>query len=221
MSAAIRLYSNAGCPYAQRARIVLLEKGLAFDYVEVDLASKPDWFAEVSPTGKVPVLVDDGFRVYESAIIAEYLDEQYPLPRLLPVEAKARTDARLWIHRAGDFARAMFWAAVAGDEQAVSRHVSELEQQLAEMEQAVFADGRPWWLGDVFSLVDASFYPACERLVAVVARSGLDLSAWPQVQGWMQRVRARPAVAATVLPASEHVANFAALSARMGRRERV
>ena len=68
----IKIYSSARCPYAQRTRMLMIEKELPFELTEVDLSNKPDWFLKVSPYGKVPVIVDDGETIYESAIINEY-----------------------------------------------------------------------------------------------------------------------------------------------------
>ena len=73
----IKIYSSARCPYAQRTRMLMIEKELPFELTEVDLRNKPDWFLKVSPYGKVPVIVDDGETIYESAIINEYLEEKY------------------------------------------------------------------------------------------------------------------------------------------------
>ena len=73
----IKIYSSARCPYAQRTRMLMIEKELPFELIEVDLRNKPDWFLAVSPYGKVPVIVDDGKTIYESAIINEYLDEKF------------------------------------------------------------------------------------------------------------------------------------------------
>ena len=93
----IELITAEVCPYAQRTHMCLLEKGLEFERREVDLDDKPDWFAEVSPYAKVPVLKDGHTRVFESSIINEYLEDAYPGPRLLPQSAAARAEARIWI----------------------------------------------------------------------------------------------------------------------------
>ena len=85
------------CPYAQRTRLLLLEKGVDFELIEIDLANKPDWFEDVSPYSKVPVVVDGDTRVYESSIINEYLDEAYPEPALMPSDPGRRALARIWI----------------------------------------------------------------------------------------------------------------------------
>src|SRR4051794_30341009 len=96
MSGGLTLVSHALCPYVQRAAIVLKEKNVAFERVDVDLAHKPDWFLRLSPLGKTPVLVVDGEALFESAVICEYLDETRP-PRLHPPDALARARERAWM----------------------------------------------------------------------------------------------------------------------------
>ena len=93
----IKIYSSARCPYAQRTRMLMIEKEIPFELTEVDLRNKPDWFLAVSPYGKVPVIVDDGQTIYESAIINEYLDEKYISIPMMPEEPVERAKARIWM----------------------------------------------------------------------------------------------------------------------------
>src|SRR5438552_4153668 len=96
----MKLYDFLPCPFGQKVRIVLAEKGLSYELVEVDLSQgdnrRPD-FIRLNPFGRVPVLVDEDNTVYDSTIIAEYLEDEYPEPPLLPgVGASAlRSRARL------------------------------------------------------------------------------------------------------------------------------
>lgn len=97
----LSLVSHPLCPFVQRAAIVLLEKGVAFDRINVDLAAKPDWFLELSPTGKMPVLRlgrKDGpdAVLFESMAICEYLWETQGGARLYPVDALACARQRGW-----------------------------------------------------------------------------------------------------------------------------
>ena len=92
--AELRLFSARACPFAHRTRLVLAEKGLDFELVEIDLKNKPEWFSTVSSYGKVPALEHQGRRFVESAIVNEYLDEAFPEPALLPKAPWARALAR-------------------------------------------------------------------------------------------------------------------------------
>src|SRR3989337_1446247 len=98
----LRLISHKLCPYVQRAVIVATEKGIEFERVDIDLADKPDWFLAISPTGKVPLLEvteTDGSKhvLFESAVIAEYLDEIGGGERLLPADPLLRARERAWV----------------------------------------------------------------------------------------------------------------------------
>ena len=93
----IELYSYDACPYAQRTRMVLAEKGLDFALHEVDVYNKPANWATISPYGKVPVLRHDGASIYESTIVNQYLDEAFPDPPLMPASALGRAQARIWM----------------------------------------------------------------------------------------------------------------------------
>ena len=93
----LRLFSTTYCPYAWCTRIVLHEKKIPFEVYEVDLKSKQEDFNRVSPTGKVPVLVDGETRVWESMVINEYLEEKYDGPRLLGETPEERAEVRALI----------------------------------------------------------------------------------------------------------------------------
>src|SRR5438093_1122357 len=86
----LTLYDAARCPYCARVRIVLAEKGVEFETVEIDLDDRPAWIYEKNVTGRVPVLEEDAFVLPESAVIMEYLEERYLEPPLLPADAAAR-----------------------------------------------------------------------------------------------------------------------------------
>lgn len=95
--AGIVIYSATLCPYAHRSRLTLLEKGVEFQLIEIDLQNKPEGFTDISPYGKVPAIKHGYKRVWESAIINEYLDEVFPEPPLLPANAIDKAQARIWI----------------------------------------------------------------------------------------------------------------------------
>ena len=93
----IKLYDFLSCPYGQKVRIVLAEKALTYDLVNVDLTQhenrKPD-FVRLNPFGRVPVLIDDDIDIYDSTIINEYLDDEYPEPPVLPPVGSSAMRAR-------------------------------------------------------------------------------------------------------------------------------
>ena len=93
----IELITAEVCPFAQRTHMTLLEKGLAFERREVDLSNKPDWFEEVSPYSKVPVVKIGDQVVWESSVINEFIDEQFPEKPMMPSDPFLRAQARIWI----------------------------------------------------------------------------------------------------------------------------
>ena len=90
----LTLYTTEVCPYAQRTRIVLGEKGIAHEQVEIDLDDKPDWFADLTPANRVPVIRHDDFVLWESATVNEYLDASFPGVALQPADERGRAVMR-------------------------------------------------------------------------------------------------------------------------------
>src|SRR6202035_5043391 len=93
------LYSGTTCPFSQRCRLVLFEKGMDFEIKDVDLFKKPEDIAVMNPYGQVPILVERALTLYESNIINEYIDERFPHPQLMPADPVMRARARLFLHR--------------------------------------------------------------------------------------------------------------------------
>ena len=99
------LYSGTTCPFSQRCRNVLYEKGMDFQIVDVDLHNKPEDLAVMNPYNQVPVLVERDLILYESNIINEYIDDRFPHPQLMPADPVMRARARLFLFR---FERELF-----------------------------------------------------------------------------------------------------------------
>src|SRR6266436_3438780 len=93
----MKLYDFPPCPFGQKVRIVLAEKGLAYEFVQVDLSQgeqrRPE-FLRLNPFGRVPVLVDEETTIYDSTIINEYLEDEYPEPPVLPAIGSSALRAR-------------------------------------------------------------------------------------------------------------------------------
>ena len=91
------LYSGTTCPFSQRCRLVLFEKGMDFEISDVDLFNKPEDISVMNPYGQVPILVERDLILYESNIINEYIDERFPHPQLMPADPVMRARARLFL----------------------------------------------------------------------------------------------------------------------------
>lgn len=155
-----RLISFPLCPYVQRAAIVLAEKGVPFERVDIDLANKPDWFLKLSPLGKVPVLVveEEGREavLFESAVIAEYLDEVLA-PKLHPADPLAKARHRAWIEFASATLADLAGYYSAPDAATFEAKSRAIEAKLARLEAELGAG--PFFAGERFSLVDGAFAP--------------------------------------------------------------
>ncbi len=189
MNSGMTLISHALCPYVQRAAIVLKEKGVAFERIDVDLSNKPDWFLRLSPLGKTPVLSVGGEAVFESAVICEYLDETR-LPRLHPEDALARARERAWMEFGSAVLSGIAVLYSAGDDTALERAYAALRLRFEQLE-AVLGEG-PWFAGRRFGLVDAVFGPVF-RYFDVIPPEGL-FDGLPRVQAWRAALVGRPSV---------------------------
>ncbi len=200
-----RLISFPLCPYVQRAAILLAEKGVAFERINIDLANKPDWFLELSPLGKVPVLVveQDGHEevLFESAVIAEYLDETIA-PSLHPADPLEKAKHRAWIEFASATLADIYGYYTATDEAGFRAKRDAIDAKFRRLEEQL-GDG-PFFAGDRFSLVDAAFAPAFRYFDLFERITGPDLlKDKPKLRAWSKALLERPsvrgAVAATYL----------------------
>lgn len=95
----MKLYAGVVCPHSHRTRLVLCEKDISIEIEPVDPGAMPEDLRDLNPYGDLPVLVDRGRVLYNSAIIMEYLDERFPHPPLMPVDPINRAQARLMLWR--------------------------------------------------------------------------------------------------------------------------
>lgn len=188
----LKLISHHLCPYVQRSRIVLEEKAVPHELEFVDLANKPDWFLAVSPLGKVPVLLVDGRPIFESAVIAEYLDEVTP-GSLHPADAFDKARHRSWIAFASSTLDNIAGFYNASDEAAWERQRAALADKFRQLESEL-ATG-PYFAGRVFSLVDAAFAPVFRyfEVFETIGEFGF-FDANHAVSAWRAALAARPSV---------------------------
>ena len=157
----MNLYSGTTCPFSQRCRIVLYEKGMDFQVIDVDLFAKPEDIAIVNPYGTVPVLVERDLILYEPNIINEYIDERFPHPQLMPPDPIMRARAR---------------QLLITMEREVFAHIEPLEKNLKTADKArqvirerltemapIFVKQKHM-LGEEFSMLDVAIAPLLWRL---------------------------------------------------------
>ncbi len=209
----IELITAEVCPYAQRTHMALLEKGLDFERREVDLSNKPDWFLEVSPYGKVPVVKIGDKVVWESAIINEFIDETYPDPPLMPTDVHRRALARIWIDYCNTVWTDDIYDLLYAKDPA---RQAELREKVAKDLIKIETDGLralsdgPYWLGTEISLVDLTYYPFFERFSAIAKLRGAAIpEACTRLRAWYELMRARPSAQATLHGDDYYLARYA------------
>jgi glutathione S-transferase len=214
---AIRLFSARACPFAHRSRLVLTHKQVPFELVEIDLTNKPVWFdSQVSGYGKVPALEHGDVRLWESAVINEYINEVFPQPSLLPSEAAQRGIARIYIDYANTrFAPAFgkLLRATAAPEQSGAR--AELLEALAHLEQGFEQQSGqgPYFFGAQPSLVDFALYPWFERWAGIAHYRGLAITAeHSRVLRFIEAARQLPAVREHANPSEYYVRRYRSIA---------
>lgn len=202
MTHSLTLISHPLCPFVQRAAIVLLEKGVPFERIDVDLAEKPDWFLALSPTGKVPVLKirrPDGADavLFESMVICEYLEETQGGAPMYPAEPLARARHRGWIEFATTMLADAWQFLNARDRPVAEAKRAALRDKLQRLE-ATLAEG-PYFDGAAFGMVDAVCAPLFryfDILDPGVSKSIFDDV--PRIAAWRAALSARESVMAAV-----------------------
>ncbi|MBD2103175.1 glutathione S-transferase family protein [Leptolyngbya sp. FACHB-261] len=195
------LYYAQRSPYARKVRIVLAEKALACDLKETDIVNKPAELLNLSPIGRVPVLVDeDGTSLWDSTLIVEYLDETYPAPRFYPEESRLRLRCRQWEDLAdtlGDTAVALWQQKRKGnaaDPAEVAKSQAMLDRLLPALERQL--NSAACLLGDAWTAADVA---AVSALGYYSLRFGQDWQQrYPRVGQWYETLHQRESVRSTV-----------------------
>lgn len=201
--ATLHLISFKTCPFVQRAKITLNQKNVEHKTTYIDLAEPPDWFLELSPLGKVPVLKVDDDVLFESAVINEYLDE-ITGAELQPGDPLQRAKNRAWIEFASDMLGNSYMMKTAADKEAYEKYKNKLVSQLRRVENRL-GDG-PWFNGEQFTLADTAFAPLFMHNAAANNRfSVIDEASLPKVAAWSNRLLALPAVQNSVVPEFEQL----------------
>ncbi len=176
-------------------------KQVEFDVTYINLRDKPDWFLEISPHGKVPVLRVDGQPLFESNAIAEYLDEQVP-PRLHPQDPIKRARNRAWTDFAPSFSAALNNVTYAASPADLSVAIDKAAKALDRLEEALRQeriDAGPYFNGPRLSLVDAAYAPFLQRfMIAEQVLNTQLLEAFPLVRAWSQALLSEPIITGAV-----------------------
>jgi len=157
-------YSDGASHYSHRVRIVLAEKGVAVETIDVDLDNKPEDLAALNPYNTLPTLVDRDLVLYEADIMMEYLDERFPHPPLFPVYPVARAQSRLWIFRIQKDWCSLVDSIMVGS--GTSSQVEKIRKNLREslISIAPIFGEKPFFMSDEFTIVDCCVTPILWRL---------------------------------------------------------
>jgi len=196
------LYSGTTCPFSQRSRFVLFEKGMDFEIRDIDLYNKPEDIAVMNPYGQVPILVERDLVLYESNIINEYIDERFPHPQLMPADPVMRARTRLFLY---NFEKELFVhvgtleeRSGTVDEKARERARNAIRDRLSQLAPLLLKN--KYMLGEEFSMLDVAIAPLLWRL----DHYGIELpkSAAP-IQKYAERLFSRPAYIEALTPSEK------------------
>ncbi|MEJ2059669.1 MAG: glutathione S-transferase N-terminal domain-containing protein [Gammaproteobacteria bacterium] len=156
------LFSDPLSAESHRARIVLAEKDITADVIDIDPDNKPEDLVELNPYNTVPTLVDRDLVLYETRVIMEYLDERFPHPPLMPVDPVSRARARLALYRVE-----RDWYGMLDEmDKADARQMPQLRKIMKEslLSSVDVFRAKPFFLSDELTLVDCTIAPVLWRL---------------------------------------------------------
>lgn len=154
------LFSSGNDLYSHRVRIVLAEKGISFETVEVDHSNPPEDLMELNPYGMVPTLVDRDLVLYDAQVIMEYLDERFPHPPLMPVDPVSRAQSRMTLSRI----QRDWDSCVDRIEQGKDKEKAAKELSDSMIVVSPVFEQKPFFMSDEFSLLDCAIAPILWRL---------------------------------------------------------
>jgi glutathione S-transferase len=194
----LELISHYLCPYVQRAVITSLEKNIPHERTYIDLANKPDWFLQISPLGKVPILKVENEVLFESAVICEYLDEITP-DSLHSSDPLIKAKHRSWIEYGSSILNTIAGFYSAPTEETLEIKRQELIDKFQWIERQR-SDDNNYFAGNDFSLVDAAFAPIFRYfdVFDAIADFGI-FTDTPKVTEWRKSLQVRPSVQQAVV----------------------
>lgn len=200
----IRLYSAAVCPFAQRTRALLTRLDVEFELREIDLTDKPDDFLERSPTGKVPMLEEDGFVLYESQVINDYLAERHGWEAAYPGDRRARARQRVVMKQWDDVALPPFYVGLSEPEH-LQEAREDVEPELEQFERLVEETGIT-----TDSLLGFHVAPFWARMRWLEEFTDFPswLSAFPALADWLDRTVEEPPIVQTLPDRESTVATY-------------
>ena len=196
---AITLYDASPSANSDRVKIVLHEKGLAYQRLTLDLAKreqKKAEFLKLNPYGKVPVINDNGKVLFESCIINEYLDERYPQPALMPKDPYLRGRGRILVDYGLRYMHEPYWGLrgemlkqeTEREQRVIDEKRRDLRELMRYLEEAL--GDRSYFLGEL-SLTDIDLLA---RFIRFEDYGALPDPSLPRLNDWLKNMKQRPSV---------------------------
>jgi len=192
------LYSGTVDPFSQRCRIVLYEKGMDFQIIDVDMFNKMEDISVINPYGKVPALVERDLILYEANIINEYIDERFPHPQLMPADPVMRARARLFLFRFEHELFSHIEDIEHGAQKAADKARQAVRDNLTQL-SPVFSRQK-YMLGEEFSMLDVAIAPLLWRLEHYGIQMSKEVA---PLMKYAERLFSRPAYIEAMTPAEK------------------
>ncbi|NP_001011256.1 glutathione S-transferase omega 1 isoform X1 [Xenopus tropicalis] len=193
----IRAYIMRFCPFAQRAHLILVAKGIKHELVYINTLNKPDWFFEKSPFGQVPAIeTSKGQLIYESQIVCDYLDEVFPGKKLTPQDPFQKAQQKMLLEHFSKASTVAFKIVGAKkNNEDISALKAEFLEKLVQFDQVVAKLNTPYVGGSSVSMADYMILPIFERFDIFGVKDCLEKT--PHLLQWYQLMLQDPAVKAT------------------------
>jgi glutathione S-transferase len=196
------LYYHQQSNFSRKIRILIQEKKLDCELKEINLMNKPPEFLQISPIGKVPVFVEtDGTVIWDSSLIAEYLDETYPEPSFYPQNRRERLECRKWEELADNLGENIInlWILNLTNnavsplyrqklEDAINHLLPVFEQQLSQ--SPYLLGGETWTMADIAALCSMGYYSLRLKEDWVLE--------YPHLGNWFKKLHERESVKSTI-----------------------
>ena len=207
---AMTLFSDPRDQYSHRVRLVLAEKGVTVDIIDVDPEQLPEEVSELNPYNSLPTLVDRDLALYESKVMMEYLDERFPHPPLLPVYPVARGESRQYIYRIErDWCRLVDEILAGGNQKSLDKARKELRDSLLTI-APIFTE-KPFFMSEEFTLVDCCLAPILWRLPQLGVSLPQTRQSKPLIE-YMQRLFDRPSFQESLTEKERELRNEASVA---------
>ncbi|XP_062602424.1 pyrimidodiazepine synthase-like [Saccostrea cucullata] len=205
----LRVYSMRFCPFAQRSLLVLAHKNIPHEVVNINLKSKPEWFLQKNPLGKVPVLEQDDKIVYESLICCDYLDQVYPQNKLTPEDPYRQAQDKMLVEH---FSQMMtdFYKVRQGPPAEMPAGLEKFRKQMFRFETEIQKRG-DYFGGDKVQMIDLMIWPWFERMLVMekmLSQAILSDGSLPKLMAWTTRMSECLAVKQCRRPVEQHLEFF-------------